>query len=53
MTAVVFTPDFSTVITGSTDKTLHSWCVRTGGSQAVFKGHTGAVTSLVVTPDNK
>ncbi|KAG6335174.1 hypothetical protein ID866_3918 [Astraeus odoratus] len=38
--------DTSRIITGSRDRTIKVWCIRTGACIATFEGHTGSVLCL-------
>ena len=37
----------STIVSGSRDKTVRTWDLRTGRTRVVMKGHLGAVQSVV------
>jgi WD40 repeat protein len=53
VTAIAFSPDGKTVITGGADKAIRIWDVSTGKNLRMFKGHTRAVTSITVSADGK
>ncbi|KAF9224797.1 WD40 repeat-like protein [Gyrodon lividus] len=38
--------DSSRIISGSRDRTIKVWCIKTGRCMATFKGHTGSVLCL-------
>jgi WD40 repeat protein len=52
-TAVAFSPDGKTALSGSDDHTLILWDVSTGQPIRHFEGHSGGVTSLAFSPDGK
>jgi WD40 repeat protein len=51
--ALAVTPDGRLAISGSTDKTLKVWDLRSGKEIATLSGHHGAVYALAVTPDGR
>ena len=48
---VVFSPDGTSLVSGSWDKTVKLWDVQTGGAVKTFLGHTGAVLSVSISAD--
>lgn len=48
-----FSPDGSTVVTASNDKTARVWDARTGQLEAELRGHTGPVYKAFFSPDGK
>ncbi len=51
--AVIFTPDKKYIITGSSDKTIKVWDIRTGKEKKTLTGHGDYITSLSITKDGK
>jgi WD40 repeat protein len=51
--SVAVTPDGKTAVSGSLDKTLKVWDIKTGQCRATFEGHTNTVSCVAVTPDGK
>ena len=50
-TIVTYSPDGSTLASGSTDNTVRLWDVLTGENIRTLDGHTGDVTSVAFSPD--
>jgi gluconolactonase len=50
---LVFTPDSSSLISASGDKTLRIWDARTGVSKKLLKDHADSVYALALSPDGK
>ena len=48
-----FSPDGSTIVTASAERTARLWSVRSGQSLHVLTGHHGALTSAVFSPNGK
>ncbi|MFM6672699.1 MAG: WD40 repeat domain-containing protein, partial [Dolichospermum sp.] len=53
VTAIAFTPDGKTVISGSSDKTIKVWDLETGQEKFTLLGHSHWVRAIAVTPDGK
>jgi Tol biopolymer transport system component len=53
VTAVAFSPDGKTVVSGSLDRTLRLWDVASVQSLRTLEGHTYAVTAVAFSPDGK
>jgi WD40 repeat protein len=51
--AIAVTPDGKTVISGSDDKTIKIWDLRTGTEKFTLTGHSDWVNAIAVTPDGK
>ncbi len=51
--AVIFTPDNKYIITGSSDKTIKVWDIKTGKEKKTLTGHGDYITSLSITRDGK
>ena len=49
--SVVFSPDGTTIASGSNDRTVRLWDVATGAHRHTLTGHTGWVESVVFSPD--
>jgi WD40 repeat protein len=50
ITSAAFSPDNVRLVTGSEDRTIRIWDVRTGGLTATLSGHTGPVLSVALNP---
>lgn len=46
-------PDQSTIVTGSSDRTLKLWDTKSGRLRAIMKGHCGVVTCCEFSPSGK
>jgi len=53
VTSVAFSPDGKTIASGSGDKTVKLWDVKTGKLMQTLRGHTSDVTSVAFSPDGK
>ena len=53
VSALLFTPDGKTLISGSGDRLIRLWDPATGKERRRLQGHTGAVLSLALAPDGK
>ena len=51
--AVAITPDGRAAVSGSWDKTLRLWDLRTGHCLRTFEGHNSGVTAVAITPDGR
>jgi WD40 repeat protein len=51
VTAVAITPDGAQAISGSADKTLKVWDLKSGRDVLTLTGHRSSVTAVTVTPD--
>jgi len=51
--SVSFSPDGRYVLSGSDDKTLKLWDVKTGECIRTFEGHEGSVRSISFSPDGR
>jgi WD40 repeat protein len=50
---VAYSPDGKTLASGSGDKTIKLWDVKTGKERATLQGHTHGVMSVAYSPDGK
>jgi WD40 repeat protein/tRNA A-37 threonylcarbamoyl transferase component Bud32 len=53
ITAVTFSPDGSRMVTGSLDRTVRAWDVRTGEETTSWLGHTAAVWGVSFSRDGR
>jgi WD40 repeat protein len=53
VTSLAFAPDGGRVATGSLDKTVRVWDVRSGGELLALSGHEAAVLGVLFTPDGR
>lgn len=53
VTALAFSPDGRTLLSGSTDATLRLWDVATGRELRRYTGHSGAIWDVSVSPDGR
>ena len=51
VTSVSYSPDGTTLASGSYDNTIKLWDIATRTNIATFEGHTGSVTSVSYSPD--
>ncbi|MFM6248108.1 MAG: WD40 repeat domain-containing protein, partial [Dolichospermum sp.] len=51
--AITITPNGKTVISGSSDKTIKTWDLRTGQEKLTLKNHSYLVYAIAVTPDGR
>ncbi len=51
--AIAITPDDKQVISGSSDKTLKVWNLKTGEIERSLAGHFDSVNAIAITPDSK
>jgi RNA binding exosome subunit len=51
--SLAVTPDGKSVVSGSSDKTVKVWDLKTGIEILTFKGHKGYIRAVVATPDGK
>jgi WD40 repeat protein len=50
---IAFSPDSSTIVSGSEDHTLRVWNAGTGTERLVMTGHTASVNALAFAPDGQ
>ena len=53
VSSVAFSPDGTSLASGSLDGTVKLWDVATGGLRTTFRGHTDRVTSVAFSPDGR
>jgi WD40 repeat protein len=53
VTALAFSPDGRTALSGSKDRTLKLWDVATGKELKGFRGHVGDIRSVAFSPDGR
>ncbi|HEY9691386.1 MAG TPA: WD40 repeat domain-containing protein [Oculatellaceae cyanobacterium] len=53
ITAFIVSPDSQILITGSKDKTIKQWNLKTGNLIRTLNQHSGEITSLAISKDNK
>ena len=53
VTSVAVSPDGTWLASGSGDKAVKFWDIKTGVFRATLRGHKGRVTSLAITPDGE
>ena len=51
--ALAFSPDGKTLVSGSEDKTIKLWDLETGHVLKTFEGHTGLVRGVAFSPDGR
>ena len=51
VTSVAFSPDGTTLASGSRDNTVRLWDAKTVKRKQIFAGHTDMVTSVAFSPD--
>jgi hypothetical protein len=49
--AVAITPDGARIVSGSSDKTVRVWDLRSGHLERILEGHTDEVLAVAITPD--
>jgi len=49
--SLVFSPDGTSLVSGSQDKTIKFWDMQTGGIVKTFQGHTEYITCVSISPD--
>jgi WD40 repeat protein len=52
-TCIAFSPDNTTIVSGSQDSTLRVWDASTGAEGLVMTGHTASVNALALAPDGQ
>ena len=52
VTSLAFSPDGTSLISGSYDTTINLWDIQTGGVVKTFHGHTDSVLSVSISVDN-
>jgi eukaryotic-like serine/threonine-protein kinase len=53
VTALVFTPDGATLISGGNDGVINFWDARTGARSQQLQAHNGPISAIVVAPDGQ
>jgi WD40 repeat protein len=53
VSSVAISPDGQTLVSGSGDKSIKIWNLRTGGIKTSLHGHRDGVTSVAIAPDSK
>lgn len=48
---MAITPDGGRAVSGSSDKTLRVWDLKSGQAVRTLNGHTGSVNAVALTPD--
>ena len=51
MNAVAISPDGTTVVSGSSDKTVRVWNLKTGACEKTLEGHSSSVNAVAISPD--
>jgi len=51
--SVAITPDGKYIVSGSNDKTIKLWDIKSGEEIRTFEGHSDSVNSVVITPNGK